>query len=453
MPSRVADDRKKRCADSGGPGYHRAMLRRLVPIAPVLLGVVCAQAALGLMTTLIPLLLLRLGASATAIGVVASSYFVGFLGGALTADRVVTRVGHIRAFAVFGAASADAALLLTFCDRAWQMALLRLVIGYATSGMLLVAESWLNDRANSANRGRVFAAYLVASWGASAAGPLVLNVVRPDSLLFVAVGFAFATAVLPMAITVQANPDVPRQAHISIGRLFSISPVGAACALASGLVNSAYYALSPVWLQHLGFGPGEIAAFASASLMAGLLVQVPVGWLSDRFGRRLLTLAVLSFGVLAALALALVGRVPFAMLAALGFVYAGLTAPLYGLGAGQTNDRMQRGDYVAASGALLFTWSLGSSVGPGVAGAVMGRTGPSGLFTYLVAILGIAALFTVLRIWQREDVPAERRGAYVPSLATPARSVQLAARMMHTLTHPREAAPALRAMLRRQGVR
>ncbi len=426
---------------------------RLVPIAPVLLGVVCAQAALGLMTPLIPLLLLRVGASSLAIGMVASAYFVGFLAGALTADRIVTRVGHIRAFAVFAAAAADAALLLTFCDQAWQMALLRLAIGFASSGMILVAESWLNDRADATTRGRVFGAYLVASWGASAGGPLALNVVRPSPLLFVLVGLAFATAVLPMALTMQPNPEVPRQAHMGVGKLFRISPVGVACALASGLLNSAYYAMAPVYLQRVGYGAGEVAAFISASMVAGLAVQVPVGWLSDRFGRRKLTLAVLTCGFASAIALVLAGHLPFAALTAIGFAYSGVTAPLYGLGAGQTNDRMARGDYVAASGALLFTWSLGSSVGPFLAGGVMAGVGPAGLFAYLIAVLGVTALFTLVRMLQRGEVPAEQRGAFVPSLAAPVRSVQLAARMMHTLTHPREAAPALRAILRRQGVR
>ena len=426
---------------------------RLVPIAPVLLGVVCAQAALGLMTPLIPLLLLRVGASSTAIGAVASAYFMGFLVGALTADRIVTRVGHIRAFAVFAAAAADAALLLTFCGHAWQVALLRLAIGFACSGMFLVAESWLNDRADATTRGRVFGAYLVASWGASALGPLALNVVRPSPLLFVAVGLAFATAVLPMALTVQANPEVPRQAHMGIAKLFRISPVGVACALASGLLNSAYYGLAPVYLQRIGYGPGEVAAFVSASMVAGLAVQAPVGWLSDRIGRRRLTLAVLACGFAAAIALALAGHLPFAGLAAIGFVYAGVTAPLYGLGAGQTNDRMARGDYVAASGALLFTWSLGSSVGPFLAGGIMGQVGPAGLFAYSIVVLGVTGAFTGVRMLQRGEVPAGQRSGFVPSLASPVRSVQLAARMMHTLTHPREAAPALRAILRRQGAR
>jgi MFS family permease len=423
---------------------------RIAPLAPVLLGVVCAQAALGLMTPLIPLLLLRAGASAPAIGVVASAYFLGFLGGALTADRVVTRVGHIRAFAVFAAIAADAAMLLVLGDAAWQVALLRLLIGYACSGMFLVAESWLNDRADTSTRGRIFGAYLVASWGASALGPLALNVVRPTPLLFVWVGLAFATAVLPMALTVQSNPPVPQQAHMGIAKLFRVSPVGVVCALASGLTNSAYYALAPVYLRSLGYGTPQVAAFISVGMVAGLAVQVPVGWLSDRFGRRRLTVAVLLVSLLAAVAMAAAGRLAFGLFAAIGFVYAGATAPLYGLGAGQTNDRMQRGDYVAASGALLFTWSLGSSVGPSLAGAAMGRFGPMGLFFYLTLVLGLAAGFTVWRILVRARVPPEQRGTFVASLAAPARNVQFAARMMHTLRHPADAAPTVRALLRRQ---
>lgn len=425
------------------------MLHRYAPFTPILLSVACAQGALGIMTALIPLLLLRMGASAGAVGLVASAYFVGFLGGALSADRIVTRVGHVRAFAVFAAAAADAGLLLVFCAAGWQVALLRLLIGYAASGMFLVAESWLNERADGGNRGRILAAYLVASWGAAAAGPLALNLVRPSPLLFVVVGLAFATAVLPMALTVQPNPDIPRHHHMGLPQLFRVSPVGGVCALASGLVNSSFYGLTPVYLHRVGYAPGQIAAFVSATMLAGLVVQVPVGVLSDRFGRRPVTAAILLGSCAAALALVLSGRLPFAALVAIGFVYASCTAPLYGLAAGQTNDRLQRGDYVAASGALLFTWSLGSSVGPGIGGAIMEVAGPSGFFFYLLTALGATALFTVLRILQKPGRPGEATCAPIPSLLVPARSLLFADRVMHVFRHPAEAAPALRGMLRR----
>jgi MFS family permease len=97
------------------------------------------------MTPLIPLLLLGHHVPTGVIGLVASAYFLGFLAGTLTADRIVIRVGHIRAFVFFAALAADATLLMALTSSPWAWAMLRLVIGYQMSGLFLVAESWLND--------------------------------------------------------------------------------------------------------------------------------------------------------------------------------------------------------------------------------------------------------------------------------------------------------------------
>lgn len=422
---------------------------RLAPIAPVLLALISAQGALGIMTPLIPILLLKLGASSPAIGAVASAYYVGFLGGALTADRIVMRVDHIRAFAVFAAVAADAALLLVFATTTWEVAALRLVIGYASSGMFLVVESWLNDRSDPSNRGRAFGAYLVASWGASAAGPLALNVVAASPVLFVLVGIAFATAVLPMALTQQANPAVRPQAHFALGRLYRVSPVGVACCLAAGLINGAYYSLVPVYLERRDYGSGSVAAFISAAMIAGLLVQYPVGMLSDRFGRRPVTVGSLLAASAVTVAMGFAGGVSFVAITALGFLFAGLTAPLYGLGAGQTNDRMERGDYVAASGGLLFVWSLGSAAGPSLAGLLMGRVGPAGLFVYLGLVLVALGVFTSARMLLRGEVPRGRRTQFVPAPAAPPRHSELASRVVTALRHPHAGASLWTAMSRK----
>ena len=120
-----------------------------------------------------------------------------------------------------------------------------------------------------------------------------------------------------------------------------------------------------------------------------------------------------------------------------------MTAPLYGLGAGQTNDRMERGDYVAASGGLLFTWSLGSAVGPSLAGVLMGRAGPAGLFVYLATVLGSLGVFTVARMLLRSEVPAEQRGGYVPATASPPRHSELVSRVAAALRQTGLRQPAL----------
>jgi MFS family permease len=397
------------------------------------------------MTPLIPLLLLRAGASSPAIGAVASAYFIGFLAGALTAQRVVMRVGHIRAFATFASLAANATLLMLFFDAPVLAGLLRLVIGYASSGLTLVAESWLNDRADSGTRGRIFGAYLVASWGASVLGPLVLSVVEASPQLYVLAGMGFALSLLPMALTHESNPEIHQRARLNLWHLYRISPVGVVCCVAAGLLNSAYYPLVPVYLQRQGYDTTTVGGFISIISVAGLLVQYPVGMLSDRFGRRPIIIVILVAGFLLAGLMDLIEGSSLTLLTVLGFLLAGMMAPLYGLGAGQTNDRMQRGDYVAASGGLLFAWSLGSSIGPSIAGEMMGRIGPSGLFAYLAVALGALALFTGARMLLREEVPRAQRGAFVPAVVVPPRHTELARTVATTADQPGADVPVRRA--------
>lgn len=416
---------------SPADGMMTPMPFRLGPIFPVLLGVVIAQIALGIMTPLIPILLVRGGISTPIIGLVASSYFVGFLCSTMVADRIVRRVGHSRAFAVFAAGATVAALTMSLVTSPAIWALLRFAIGFQASGIFLVAESWLNDKADASTRGRTFGAYMVASWAGAAAGPMALNVVEGSVLLFVVVGIAFAASILPLALTQVRNPALGRRGYLGPIRLYRISPLGVACCLTAGLANSAFYGFAPVYLARLGHDAADVAAFVSITMAVALLGQFPIGILSDRLGRRPVTLAVLTAALLFALLLGVFGGGPLALSIALGSGLAAATAPLYGLGAGQTNDHVDPEEFIGASGGLLLVWALGASVGPSVAAAVMDHTGPSGLFVYLAAVLAAICLFTVARIRNRPGIPRDRQSGFVPGPAAPPRVAELVPRAEH----------------------
>jgi MFS family permease len=400
---------------------------RFAPIAPVLVGILCAQIALGLMGPLIPLLLVGGGIATPVIGLIASAYFVGFLAGALSCYRIVTAIGHIRAFAVFAAVAADAALLMALADSPAIWAAMRAMIGYCNAGLSLVAESWLNERSDRTTRGRTLGAYMVASWGAGVLGPLLINVAPPSPLLFAVVGLAFTTAVLPMALTRQPNPEIKRDVQLGLGQLFRISPAGVACCLTAGLVNSVFYALVPVFLTTQGYGARIAANFIAAANLAGLAVQAPVGFFSDWVGRRPVAVAVLVSSCTAAVLMGLRENASLSVFMLVGCLFAGCTAPLYSLGSSLTNDRLERGEALAATGGLLFSWAAGSTVGPAFAGSMMGRFGPSGLFGYLAAVLGVIGVFICARMLQRSEVPREQRSVFVPAPAAPAYHSELAA--------------------------
>ncbi len=396
------------------------MLARVKAIAPVLLGITFVQLALGALAPFISLLLAERAVPTASIGLITSAYYVGFLAGSQSCAAIVDRVGHIRAFTVFAAIGADCVLLHAIVDDPLLWGILRAATGYAMSGAFLVTESWLNDKVDAKSRGRVFAAYLFVSWSASAIGPLALNLHAAPNLLFMLIAISFATALIPVALTQIRNPEIAGHSDFSIRRLFALSPLGAVACFAAGLVNSAFYGLLPVYGQAVGLGDSRIAVLLTTTMVGGLLAQYPIGTLSDRYGRRPTMLAVLVAALIFAAVLLFLQERLFSAFLTCAFLYAAMTAPLYGLGAGQTNDYVSPKDFVGASGGLLFAWAAGASVGPIAASGVMTLVGPVGLFLYLALVLAVIALFTIFRMLRRSSLPLALQSGFVPAPQTPA---------------------------------
>ena len=162
-------------------------MRSILPtVLQVLLAVVLLDAALAILSPLIGLQLARRGVAPEVIGLISSAYYVGFLAGTLTCHKIIDRVGHIRAFGVFAVVAANATLLHILFDDAYFWIGLRVVVGYGVAGLIVIIESWLNDKATTATRGRVFALYMAVTWAASGLGPLALNIDDPEGqILFV----------------------------------------------------------------------------------------------------------------------------------------------------------------------------------------------------------------------------------------------------------------------------
>ena len=131
----------------------------------------------------------------------------------------------------------------------------------------------------------------------------------------------------------------------------------------SGLITSAFYALVPAWMQDAGITRPTIALFMLTAVLGGLAFQVPVGWLSDRFDRRLV-LAGLSLGF-AGIAVVLV-HVPRSLPAVLpaAILLGGFMSSLYPVCVSHAHDRMPADRVVAVSGGLILLSGLGSVVGP-----------------------------------------------------------------------------------------
>ena len=147
------------------------------------------------------------------IGFIIAAYYVGFLVGAFSVQRVLMSVGHIRVFAAMASLASAAVLVKGLFVNPTTWIFLRTVTGFAMAGLYITSESWLNARATNANRGRLMGLYMVMSMGGVSIGQALLGLGDPlDIDLFVFASIAVSLALVPLALARVPPPEfgVPR---------------------------------------------------------------------------------------------------------------------------------------------------------------------------------------------------------------------------------------------------
>ena len=354
------------------------------------------QLANGYMGTLISIRLAGAQVEPLITGIVTSAYFVGYAAGAATCHRLIGRAGHIRAFAAFAALVAAAFLghALYFEPALW--AVLRAIVGFGCAALFVATESWLNAKVTPASRGAVFAIYMVATYTTFAGGQFVLNLASPaDFTLFALAAILCCLGLLLVAMT-RAEQPVPTPINrLKAGELAAAAPVAVVGCFASGLVCGAFYALVPVYAQSNGRSVAEISAYMALAIIGGLLMQIPMGKLSDKFDRRMVaSLAALAF---AGLAMTVVPARPTFWFPVVWLLLGGFMSVIYPICVAHANDRMPAERAVSVSGRLILISGAGSAAGPLLGSAAMVSFGIRGLFYFMALTLALFALFALAR--------------------------------------------------------
>lgn len=351
------------------------------------------QFANGFFGTFIALRVALENFDATLAGLVLSAYFAGFTVGAFFSGRIIARFGHIRVYAAFAgiAVAATAAMPLMVEPVAWMV--LRAIIGFGCAGLFVTTESWLNAKAEPAERGYVFSIYMVGTFVAIALGQLLIGRVEMEtSTPFSIIVMLFALALVLVSTTSAEQPQTAATQYLPFGQLWRAAPVAVAGAALSGLISGAFYALVPVWMQDEGIERATIGLLMLAAVLGGLAFQIPVGRLSDRFDRRVV-LIVLSIG-LAGAAVALIWVPPsLILILPIAALFGGLMSTLYPVCVANAHDRMPADRVVAVSGQLILTSGCGSVLGPLIGMSLMRRFDIDGVL-YLMA--GAALLLALV---------------------------------------------------------
>ncbi len=263
------------------------MTSAFAPITALLLSVALLLMGNGLQGTLLPVRANLEAFSALDIGVLGSSYFIGFAAGCLYGPRLIRRAGHIRAFAALVAIASCVVLVHALFLNPVLWWGLRATTGFCFAVLYMVIESWLNEKSTNETRGFIFSLYTMINLTVITIGQLMLGLDRPEDFpLFLLASILVSLTAVPVALTRAEAPAPVQSVKIRLKYLYNLSPVGVMGCLAVGLANGSFWALAPVFAQMKGADTWGVAIFMSVAVIAGAIGQWPLGRLSDKTDRR-----------------------------------------------------------------------------------------------------------------------------------------------------------------------
>lgn len=390
----------------------------LFRVWPLLLGIVLIMLGNGMHFTLIGLRGGIEGFSAAELAIVTSSYFVGFLSGARFSPVLIRRVGHVRVFAALGSFMSAGLIAFPLVTEPWTWTILRLLVGFCMSGIYVTAESWLNDAATNETRGKVLSAYMIAqTLGIIGAQGLLTLGDAATSVLFICASILVSISFAPILLSVAQAPAVEVARPMSLRKLFSESPLGTVGIFLLGSVYATQTGMGAVFGSQIGLTASQIALFVAMLFAGALVLQYPIGWLSDHIDRRKLILGAALLGATSSV-LGWISEGSLWPLMIAAFLAGGVTTPLYALFLAYTNDYLSAEDMPSASGGLVFTFGLGAITGPLVSGWAMQRLGPFAFWPVLGTTFLAIMLYALYRMTQRAHVAVEDTESYLSVVPT-----------------------------------
>ncbi len=326
----------------------------------------------GLSSPLIALELQRRGHGEFVIGLNAAMHALGVLTVAWMLPRAASRWG-MRAILIFALLLVGVVLVLfPMAAWVWLWFPLRYVLGIGSEGVLVTTESWTSHLSSEASRATNMAIYTAAVSVGLAIGPLLLGHVGSGDAVPFLIGAALA-AIASVFIALDRSP-APRFAHRPLTGgmtgLLRHAPVALAATALNAALETSGLTFLPMYAMRLGWSEQGATALVATLLVGAIVLQLPIGWLGDRFDRRRLVLWLSALSALGALAW------PFAIgVAWLGhallFVWGGVFVGIYTLVVTIVGSRYSEGQLVQVYAGMSVAFGVGALLGPLLAGAAM----------------------------------------------------------------------------------
>ncbi|AEG94765.1 MFS transporter [Ramlibacter tataouinensis] len=343
---------------------------RWLDVVVISLLVALFAGAVGGTPVLMGVLLKQHRYSSAFVGLSAGMTPLGLIVGAFAVPLLTRRVS---AFALAtGCALGGALLLLLMAQwedpRVWLLA--RLLWGMAIAGFYIVSKAWIACLTPAAQRGKVIGIFTTFLAAGFSCGPLLLSLV--DFSSDAGLGLLSGLLVLSCIGLVMWRRRVPpfkKEESVSVLRFLPLAPILVASTALFGLFDHATLAFLPAYGVDQGVALREMGVAVAVLNIGNVVLQVPIGWLADRYPRKWVLAGCAALTAAGAACLGAVAPTPLFM--PFLFVWGALAYGVSTVATALLGDHFRGGALLAGSAALTMGSGVGGVVGPPVIGLGM----------------------------------------------------------------------------------
>ncbi len=350
--------------------------------------------AFGMTYPLLSLILESRGVSSDMIGINSAMMPLGILLFSSVIPVLANRYGARRVAIIAAIVSGFMILSYKVFDNLPAWFLIRLVQGMSISTLFVLSETWIVGSAGDHNRGKIVAIYssvLSASFGA---GPLLVGFIGIEGWLpFVLGAVVVFVGVIPFFFIHQETTTVPDETNPS--GIFDFAPKAPLLLLAVGIFaifDAATLSLFPVYGIKNGLDISTSANILTALIVGNVLLQLPIGWLCDKYPHRRISIgcALITSLLLLLIPLVINTDMKWPLLIIIGTAgYGVYTVSLTSLG-----TRFRGIELINGSAAFALMWGFGALFGSVSGGWTMLVFGSHGLpyslaIIYMVLVVGL----------------------------------------------------------------
>jgi len=349
--------------------------------------IVVAGISQGLLLPVLSIFLEQKGVSPGLNGLNAAALYVGSFAMTLVAERLLGAVGF-KKLIVGGLLFVMFPLILFpyYPDiKIWFI--LRLVVGIGDSALHYAAQLWVLLVTAPEKRGRYISLYGMSYGLGFSIGPLGIKLLGfgeavPFWVLFVCMGAVLVLVLMKLPDTKPEKTEHGQLPERRFRRSWAWAWYALIPALLYGYMEAGMNSNFPVYGLRIGLDANQISSLLPFVGIGGLFLQLPLGILSDRFGRkRVLMSAGIAGGIM--FMLVPVAGTHFWWTLVLLTVAGGLVGSFFSLGLAYAADILPKALLPAANVVASFHFTIGSILGPNLGGQMISWISPGSMFILL----------------------------------------------------------------------